>query len=84
METVGVLTKLAPGQSAELTETWDLFTGVPEVKSEADVDKHVLPLVEAGQVKVPVHSTFPIEQAAEAYDAFAAGGKLGKIVLLMG
>jgi NADPH:quinone reductase-like Zn-dependent oxidoreductase len=30
---------------------------------------------------VPVAATFPLEQAAAAYDRFAAGGKLGKIVL---
>jgi NADPH2:quinone reductase len=45
------------------------------------LEKHVLPLVGSGEVKVPVHATYPFEQAAEAYDAFAAGGKLGKIVL---
>jgi NADPH:quinone reductase-like Zn-dependent oxidoreductase len=32
---------------------------------------------------VPVHQTFPLEQAVDAYDSFAAGGKLGKIVLVM-
>jgi putative PIG3 family NAD(P)H quinone oxidoreductase len=45
------------------------------------VEKNVLPLIESGAVTVPVHATFDLEQAAEAYDAFAAGGKLGKIVL---
>jgi NADPH:quinone reductase-like Zn-dependent oxidoreductase len=30
---------------------------------------------------VPVAATFPLEQVAAAYDRFAAGGKLGKIVL---
>jgi putative PIG3 family NAD(P)H quinone oxidoreductase len=45
------------------------------------VEKNVLPLIESGAVTVPVHATFGIEQAAEAYDAFAAGGKLGKIVI---
>jgi NADPH:quinone reductase len=45
------------------------------------VEKSVLPLVESGTVKVPVDATYPLEQAADAYDAFAAGGKLGKIVL---
>jgi hypothetical protein len=33
-------------------------------------------------VEVPVHATYPLERAAEAYDAFTAGGKLGKIVLV--
>jgi putative PIG3 family NAD(P)H quinone oxidoreductase len=48
------------------------------------VERSVLPLVASGAVKVPVHATYPLEQAAEAYDAFAAGGKLGKIVLVTG
>jgi NADPH:quinone reductase len=46
------------------------------------VERHVLPLVESGAVKVPVAETFPLERAAEAYDRFAAGGKLGKLVLI--
>ena len=31
---------------------------------------------------VPVHQTFPLERAAEAYEAFARPGKFGKLVLL--
>ena len=42
----------------------------------------VLPLLEEGRVTVPVHATYPLDQAQDAYDAFAAGGKFGKIVLL--
>ena len=30
---------------------------------------------------VPVAATFPLSEAAAAYEHFAAGGKLGKIVL---
>jgi NADPH2:quinone reductase len=45
------------------------------------VERSVLPLIESGAVKVPVHATYPLDNAVEAYDAFAAGGKLGKIVL---
>jgi NADPH:quinone reductase-like Zn-dependent oxidoreductase len=30
---------------------------------------------------VPVHETFPLERAQEAYEAFAAGGKYGKLVI---
>jgi putative PIG3 family NAD(P)H quinone oxidoreductase len=45
------------------------------------MERSVLPLIAGGTVKVPVHATYPLEEAAEAYDAFAAGGKLGKIVL---
>jgi NADPH:quinone reductase len=46
------------------------------------VEHQVLPLVAGGRLRVPVAATFPLEQAQEAYDLFAAGGKLGKLVLL--
>jgi NADPH2:quinone reductase len=45
------------------------------------VERHVLPLVESGAISVPVADTFPLDRASEAYDRFAAGGKLGKVVL---
>jgi putative PIG3 family NAD(P)H quinone oxidoreductase len=45
------------------------------------VERHVLPLIEAGAVRVPIAETFALEDAREAYERFAAGGKLGKIVL---
>jgi NADPH2:quinone reductase len=45
------------------------------------VERHVLPLVRAGSVRVPVAETFPLAEAAAAYERFAAGGKLGKVVL---
>ncbi|HEY1596376.1 MAG TPA: zinc-binding dehydrogenase [Thermoleophilaceae bacterium] len=48
------------------------------------VEKHVLPLFDTGDLAVPIAETFPLERAEEAYDRFAAGGKLGKIVLLSG
>ncbi|HKE75095.1 MAG TPA: zinc-binding dehydrogenase [Acidimicrobiales bacterium] len=46
------------------------------------VERHVLPLLASGAVTVPIAATFPLADAAAAYDRFAAGGKLGKIVLL--
>jgi NADPH2:quinone reductase len=46
------------------------------------LERHVLPLVASGAVRVPVAETFPLEHAAAAYERFAAGGKLGKLVLL--
>lgn len=45
METVGALCTLAPGQSAELDEVWQLFPDVPAIQTEADVDRVILPLV---------------------------------------
>jgi NADPH:quinone reductase len=45
------------------------------------LEHEVLPLFRDGSVRVPIAETFPLERAAEAYERFAAGGKLGKIVL---
>jgi NADPH2:quinone reductase len=46
------------------------------------VERQVLPLLVRRAVTVPIAATFPMSDAAAAYDRFAAGGKLGKIVLL--
>jgi NADPH:quinone reductase len=46
------------------------------------VEREVLPHFESGEITVPVAETFPLDQAEQAYDRFAGGGKLGKIVLL--
>jgi len=45
------------------------------------LEHEVLPLFDAGVLRVPIAETFPLERAADAYERFAAGGKLGKIVL---
>ena len=46
------------------------------------LERHVLPLVEQGRIHVPVAETFSLDEAPAAYERFAAGGKLGKLVLL--
>jgi len=46
------------------------------------MERHVLPLLQSGALTVPVAETFALEEAERAYERFAAGGKLGKIVLL--
>jgi NADPH:quinone reductase len=46
------------------------------------VEKEVLPLFEDGRLTVPVAETFRLDEVKQAYERFAAGGKLGKIVLL--
>ncbi|HWF50553.1 MAG TPA: NAD(P)H-quinone oxidoreductase [Solirubrobacteraceae bacterium] len=45
------------------------------------VERSVLPLLAAATVKVPVAATYSLDQVAEAYERFAAGGKLGKIIV---
>jgi NADPH:quinone reductase-like Zn-dependent oxidoreductase len=50
------------------------------------VEAHVLPFFgdgsETARLHVPVAATYPMNEAEAAYDRFAAGGKLGKIVLV--
>jgi putative PIG3 family NAD(P)H quinone oxidoreductase len=48
------------------------------------MERSVLPLLADGTVRVPIAATYPLEQAEAAYERFEAGGKLGKIVLVMG
>ena len=47
------------------------------------MERHVLPLLETGTVRVPLAETFTLDDVAAAYERFAAGGKLGKIVLTL-
>ncbi len=47
------------------------------------VERQVLPLLAEGTVVVPIAATFPLDQVAAAYERFAAGAKLGKIILLV-
>jgi NADPH:quinone reductase-like Zn-dependent oxidoreductase len=45
------------------------------------LEREVLPAFEAGTVSVTIAETFPLDRVADAYERFAAGGKLGKIVV---
>ena len=47
------------------------------------VEHHVVPLLAGGRVRVPVMETFALDDVAAAYERFAQGGKLGKIVLTL-
>jgi putative PIG3 family NAD(P)H quinone oxidoreductase len=48
------------------------------------MERHVLPLFERGALRVPVAETFALDDVADAYERFAAPGKLGKVVLTIG
>ncbi len=48
----------------------------------ARMEHHVLPLLARKTLTVPLAATFAFADAASAYERFAAGGKLGKIVLV--
>ena len=45
------------------------------------LEREVLPLFEIGAVMVPVADRFALDDVEAAYERFAAGGKLGKIIL---
>jgi NADPH:quinone reductase len=45
------------------------------------VERNVLPGFASGDLSVPVAASYPLDEAAEAYERFKAGAKLGKIVL---
>jgi NADPH2:quinone reductase len=45
------------------------------------VEHQVLPGFASGDLSVPVAASYALEQAADAYERFQAGGKLGKVVL---
>jgi putative PIG3 family NAD(P)H quinone oxidoreductase len=47
------------------------------------LERHVLPLFDSGALRVPVAATFPLADAAAAYERFAAGGKVGKVVVMI-
>jgi NADPH:quinone reductase len=47
------------------------------------MERSVLPLLASGAVTVPIAARYPLADAEEAYERFAAGGKLGNIVLEM-
>jgi NADPH:quinone reductase len=48
------------------------------------LERHVLGLFDTGAATVPVAATFPLEEVHDAYERFAAGGKVGKVVLTLG
>lgn len=56
-----------------------------EAKADAArrMEAHVLPLLARGAVTVPVAATFPLDEVAQAYERFEAGGKFGKVVLVI-
>jgi NADPH:quinone reductase-like Zn-dependent oxidoreductase len=48
------------------------------------VANHLVPLLESGRLRVPIAASFPMREAAAAYESFATPGKFGKEVLVTG
>ncbi len=57
-------------------------TDASAVGGNAAVLNHLVQLVAAGKLEVPIFRTYPLEQVREAYRALANGHLLGKIVLI--
>lgn len=47
------------------------------------LEQQVLPNFDTGKLRVPVAATYGLDEVHDAYERFAAGGKLGKVVLTM-
>jgi putative PIG3 family NAD(P)H quinone oxidoreductase len=48
-----------------------------------ELEEHVWPLLERGDVRPAVHATFPLRQAADAHRLLDSGEVVGKVVLLV-
>jgi len=78
---------LAPVLRQRLTITGSTLRGrsVPEKAAIARaVHEHVWPLLESGEVRVLVHATFPLGDAAEAHRVMESSAHIGKLVLTTG
>jgi NADPH2:quinone reductase len=47
------------------------------------LERHVLPALAAGALRIPLAATFPLAEVAAAYARFDAGSKFGKVVLTL-
>jgi NADPH:quinone reductase-like Zn-dependent oxidoreductase len=45
------------------------------------IERHVLPLLDSGKIRIPIADSFSLGEVEEAYKRFKAGGKFGKVVL---
>jgi NADPH:quinone reductase-like Zn-dependent oxidoreductase len=77
------VTRFAPGQRVMALVGGAQTTLATVDEAHAPAVPESLPWPEAGsRLRVPVGETFPLPEAAAAYERFARGGKLGKIVLI--
>jgi NADPH2:quinone reductase len=69
-----------------LTLTGSTLRPLPPARKAVIADKlrtDVLPLLAKGKLRPHIHSTFPLEQAADAHRMMEKGAHLGKIVLIV-
>jgi NADPH:quinone reductase len=60
-----------------------LRSRAPEEKAllARELERHVLPPLGSGRIKVVITATYPFEAAPEAYERFEQGHKFGKVIL---
>ena len=83
----GILLAVADGADDEVKRAaarMGVKVSEPLVEPDGRGLEKISRLVEAGQLKVDVAATFPLERAAEAHRRLEAGGVGGKIVLEVG
>lgn len=56
-------------------------TAAEKADIAAQLEQHVLPLLESGEVRPIIHSTFPLADAAKAHELMESSKHMGKIVL---
>ncbi len=59
-------------------------TVAEKARIAADIEHHVLPLLESGGVRPVIYETFPLEAAAAAHELMESSRHMGKIVLTTG
>ena len=50
----------------------------------AELESHVWPLLESGEIRPAVHATLPLDRAADAHRLLESGDVVGKVVLSVG
>ncbi|HDO1377189.1 TPA: zinc-binding dehydrogenase, partial [Aeromonas veronii] len=62
-----------------------LRSRTPQEKAEliAQLQTHVWPFIEHGEIKPQVYQTFPLDEAAAAHHLLDSGRHIGKLVLTM-
>ena len=71
------------GQDISGPTTFRVAAEHPELVESWTAIETGLPGFESGALRVPIAATFALDDIAAAYERFAAGGKLGKVVVTL-
>lgn len=81
-----VQTNLLTLMFKRLTLTASTLRGRPadeKARLADEIRRKILPWIAAGQVRIPIDRTFPLERAGEAHRTLEASQQFGKVVLLV-